>query len=318
MLLDMRDAFFEELCINANVNPNIVILSADHGAFALEDFAKNNPSQYINIGIAEQNMIGMAAGMAKIGFRPYIYGLSAFIPMRVLEQIKIDLAHDSLPAILIGDGAGLVYSHLGPSHQCTEDIAVTRAIPNLEIYSPCDSRELDLCFRSARESKTTAYIRIGKADRGAVHSKDIHNWKKGDLIKVADADEEANAVGALKLAFIATGSMVQTALNLKINSFTGAEVWSVPTLKPINKDQILAISEKIRTVVVMEEHSVFGGLGSIVAEILSESGGSNVLRIGVQDRFSEKCGSYEYLLKEHQLDENSISNKIYKFTSTTA
>jgi len=314
----MRDALSKILVRHGAADSSMIVLTGDHGYALFDSFRSQCPEQFINAGIAEQNMIGMAAGMAKIGFRPYIYGLSAFIPMRVLEQIKIDLAHDSLPATLIGDGAGLVYSHLGPSHQCTEDIAVTRAIPNLEIYSPCDSRELDLCFRSARESKTTAYIRIGKADRGAVHSKDIHNWKKGDLIKVADADEEANAVGALKLAFIATGSMVQTALNLKINSFTGAEVWSVPTLKPINKDQILAISEKIRTVVVMEEHSVFGGLGSIVAEILSESGGSNVLRIGVQDRFSEKCGSYEYLLKEHQLDENSISNKIYKFTSTTA
>ena len=314
----MRDTLSKILVRHGTADSSVIVLTGDHGYALFDSFRSQCPEQFINAGIAEQNMIGMAAGMAKIGFRPYIYGLSAFIPMRVLEQIKIDLAHDALPAILIGDGAGLVYSHLGSSHQCTEDIAVTRAIPNLEIYSPCDSRELDLCFRSARESKTTAYIRIGKGDRGEVHSDDIHNWKKGDLIKVADADEEANKVGALKLAFIATGSMVRTALNLKIESFTGAEVWSAPTLKPINRDQILAISEKNRTIVVMEEHSVFGGLGSVVAEILSESGGSNVLRIGVQDRFSEKCGSYEYLLKEHQLDENSVRNKIYKFTSTTA
>jgi transketolase len=314
----MRDALSKILVRHGVSDSSVIVLTGDHGYALFDSFRSQCPEQFINAGIAEQNMIGMAAGMAKIGFRPYIYGLSAFIPMRVLEQIKIDLAHDALPVILIGDGAGLVYSHLGSSHQCTEDIAVTRAIPNLEIYSPCDSRELDLCFRSARESKTTAYIRIGKADRGEVHSDDIHNWKKGDLIQVADADEEANKVGALKLAFIATGSMVRTALNVKRESFTGAEVWSAPTLKPINRDQILAISEKIRTIVVMEEHSVFGGLGSVVAEILSESGGSNVLRIGVQDRFSEKCGSYEYLLKEHQLDENSIRNKIYKFTSTTA
>lgn len=314
----MRDTLSKVLVRHGTADSSVIVLTGDHGYALFDSFRSQCPEQFINAGIAEQNMIGMAAGMAKIGFRPYIYGLSAFIPMRVLEQIKIDLAHDALPAILIGDGAGLVYSHLGSSHQCTEDIAVTRAIPNLEIYSPCDSRELDLCFRSARKSKTTAYIRIGKADRGEVHSDDIHNWKKGDLIKVADANEEANKVGALKLAFIATGSMVRTALNLKKESFTGAEVWSAPTLKPINRDQILAISEKIKTIVVMEEHSVFGGLGSVVAEILSESGGSNVLRIGVQDRFSEKCGSYEYLLKEHQLDENSIRNKIYKFISMIA
>jgi transketolase len=307
----MRDSLSRILVSHGKADPNMVLLTGDHGYALFDEFRSICPDQYINTGIAEQNMIGMAAGMVKIGLRPYIYGLSAFIPMRVLEQIKIDLAHDALPAILIGDGAGLVYSHLGSSHQCTEDIAVTRVVPNLEIYSPCDSRELDLCFSSARESKTTSYIRIGKADRGVVHFEDINNWEKGDLIKAADAD------GAAQMAFIATGSMVQTALNLKKNSFSGAEVWSVPTLKPINRNQILAISEKIRTIVVMEEHSVFGGLGSIIAELLSESGGAKVLRIGVQDRFSEKCGSYEYLLKEHQLDEKSISNEIYKFTSTT-
>lgn len=307
----MRDALSRILVRDGVADSNMVVLTGDHGYALFDNFRTQCPDQFINAGIAEQNMIGMAAGMAKIGFRPYVYGLSAFIPMRVLEQIKIDLAHDALPAILIGDGAGLVYSHLGSSHQCTEDIAVTRVVPNLEIYSPCDSHELDLCFSSAKESKTTAYIRIGKADKGVVHPNDIYNWKKGDLIKVADASD------ASQLVFIATGSMVQTALSLKINSFPGAEVWSAPSLKPINKDQILDISEKFRAIVVMEEHSVFGGLGSIIAELLSESGGSKVLRIGVQDRFSEKCGSYEYLLKEHQLDEKSISNKIYKFTSLT-
>lgn len=305
----MRDCLSNILVNHGTTNLNMVLLTGDHGYALFDSFRAHCPDQFINAGVAEQNMVGMAAGMAKIGLRPYVYGLSSFIPMRVLEQIKIDLAHDSLPAILIGDGAGLVYSHLGTSHQCIEDIAVTRVLPNLEIYSPCDSNELELCFNSAKDSNTTVYIRIGKADRGLVHCNKIHAWKKGDLIKVADAAAGHNK----SLAIIATGSMVKTALNLKINSFQEAEVWSAPTLKPINKYQIYKISEKFETIVVLEEHSIFGGLGSIIAELLTQTRKSNLLSIGIQDRFSDKCGSYEYLLKEHQLDEDSICMEIRKF-----
>ena len=129
----MRAAFSKTLADIAQADPRVLLLTGDHGYALFDEFRKVCPEQYINAGIAEQNMIGVAAGLARAGFRPYVYGLSAFVPIRVLEQIKIDLAHDSLPVILIGDGAGFVYSHLGTSHQSTEDIAATRALANLHV-----------------------------------------------------------------------------------------------------------------------------------------------------------------------------------------
>src|ERR1700712_4849555 len=123
-------------------DPKVLLLTGDHGYALFDAFRKECPSQYINAGIAEQNMVGMAAGLARVGFRPFVDGLSAFVPIRVLEQIKLDVAHDDLPVIFLGDGAGFVYSHLGTSHQSTEDIACTRAIPGLEVLSPADRFEM--------------------------------------------------------------------------------------------------------------------------------------------------------------------------------
>jgi len=135
----VRNAFSKALVELALADPKVLLLTGDHGYALFDEFRKTCPLQYINAGIAEQNMVGMAAGLARIGFRPVVYGLSAFIPVRVLEQIKLDVAHDNLPVIFIGDGAGFVYSHLGTSHQSTEDIICTRVIPNMHVYSPVDS-----------------------------------------------------------------------------------------------------------------------------------------------------------------------------------
>ena len=134
----MRDAFSSELIKIASENPKVLLLTGDHGYGLFDGLRKRCKSQYVNMGVAEQNMVGVAAGLSRSGFLPLVYGLSSFIPVRVLEQIKIDVCHDKLPVIFLGDGAGFVYSHLGTSHQSTEDISVTRAIPNLVILSPAD------------------------------------------------------------------------------------------------------------------------------------------------------------------------------------
>ena len=115
----MRDAFSTTLVDLAKNDERVLLLTGDHGYALFDEFRKQCPAQYINAGIAEQNMVGMAAGLARLGFRPFVYGLSAFVPVRVLEQIKLDVAHDDLPVVFLGDGAGFVYSHLGTSHQST-------------------------------------------------------------------------------------------------------------------------------------------------------------------------------------------------------
>src|SRR5438128_7110406 len=148
----MRSAFATALVRFARADARIVLLTGDHGYALFDEFRHVCPGQYLNAGVAEQNMVGVAAGLAKGGLRPVVYGLSAFVPVRVLEQIKLDVCYENLPVIFIGDGAGVVYGTLGTSHQSTEDIAVLRALPNLSILSPADDWEMTECLRLAWET----------------------------------------------------------------------------------------------------------------------------------------------------------------------
>jgi len=301
----MRAALSKVLVNLAKKDSNVILLTGDHGYSLFDDFRRECPSQYINAGIAEQNMVGVASGLARSGFRPIVYGLSAFIPIRVLEQIKLDVALDCLPIIFIGDGAGFVYSHLGTSHQSLEDIACTRAIPNLSIYSPADRFELTQCMELAYRENSPIYLRLGKADRGDIH-KSLSILEPRKILKVK--------TGIIKeCSFLATGSMVRTAIDIAVESYPEASVWSVPIIKPINNIQIEKICRDSKAIVVFEEHSKYGGLGSLVAEISAEHSPIKILRIAVNDCFSEKCGTYEYLLKEHGLDIETIHANIRSF-----
>lgn len=301
----MRAAFSAALVRLAQADPKVLLLTGDHGYALFDDFRKHSPAQYINAGIAEQNMVGMAAGLARAGFRPFVYGLAAFIPVRVVEQIKLDVAHDQLPVIFIGDGAGFVYSTLGTSHQSAEDIACTRAIPHLSIFSPADRFEVTACMDMAYAAKSAVYLRMGKSDLGDVHTS-VPTARMGSLIPVRAGQSQ-------DISFIATGSMVRAAIDVATQSYPGAAVWSAPTIKPLDSQQVSTICKHSRTVVVLEEHSVLGGLGSVVTEIACELAPTRVLRIGVNDRFSHHCGSYDYLRKEHGLDHAAIEQRIRAF-----
>lgn len=301
----MRAAFSDTLVRLAKADPNVLLLTGDHGYALFDDFRRECPAQYINAGIAEQNMVGMAAGLARAGFRPFVYGLSAFIPVRVVEQIKLDVAHDQLPVILIGDGAGFVYSHLGTSHQSTEDIACTRALPHLSVYSPADRFEVTACMALAYQAKAPVYLRMGKSDRGDVHMA-APQAKVGRLLEVKPGQTG-------DVVFIATGSLVRTAMDIAADSYPDAAVWSAPFIKPIDGQQVATICAQSRAVIVLEEHSVLGGLGSVITEIAAEFAPVRILRVGVQDRFSHHCGTYEYLLQEHGLDRAAIEQQIRHF-----
>ncbi|MCZ2497701.1 transketolase [Xylophilus sp. Kf1] len=291
----MRNAFSDTLVSLAKADPNVLLLTGDHGYALFDAFRAQCPDQYINAGIAEQNMVGMAAGLARAGYRPFVYGLAAFVPVRVVEQIKLDIAHDDLPVVLCGDGAGFVYSHLGTSHQSTEDIACTRAIPGLKVYSPADRFELEKCMTQAYEKPGPVYLRMGKADLGDVHSGPISSSIER-MFKVSDADEPSD-----NLAIIATGSMSRTAITLKEKFFTGSEVWTVPSIKPLDTEGLISIARRFKNICVLEEHSIYGGLGSAIAEACSEMLPVRVIRVGVKDRFSHHCGTYKFLLDEHGL-----------------
>lgn len=300
----MRTAFSDALVAAALADPKVLLLTGDHGYALFDAFRKARPEQYINCGIAEQNMVGVAAGLARAGFKPIVYGLAAFVPVRVLEQIKMDVCYENLPVILIGDGAGLVYSHLGTSHQSTEDIACTRAIPSLTVLSPADRFEMTATMSLALELASPVYLRMGKSDRGDVHGGPIA-LQAGELLQVRK--------GTRRIAVLATGSMVRTALELCDHDFD-AEIWSVPCIKPLNGDQLFEIISRVDCVITLEEHSVMGGMGACIAEgVAASSRPLPVCRIGIEDRFSACCGSWDYLLQEHRLDLDSVRQRIDAF-----
>ena len=299
----MRNAFSDALVAAAKADPKVLLLTGDHGYALFDPFRKACPDQYINCGIAEQNMVGVAAGLAKAGFKPIVYGLAAFVPIRVVEQIKIDVCYENLPVILIGDGAGLVYSHLGTSHQATEDIACTRAIPDLTVLSPADRFEMTATMQHAFASASPVYLRMGKSDRGDVHTGPVQ-LRAGELLPVKR--------GQQRIALIATGSMVKTALEITEQGLD-ASVWSAPSIKPLNAEQLAAIAADVDAIVTLEEHSVMGGLGATVAEIVSAQRPLPICRIGIEDRFSASCGTWAHLLEEHRIDVRSAKARIDSF-----
>lgn len=301
----MRAAFSDALVAAALADPKILLLTGDHGYALFDAFRKARPDQYINCGIAEQNMVGVAAGLAKAGFKPIVYGLAAFVPVRVLEQIKIDVCYEKLPVILIGDGAGLVYSHLGTSHQSTEDIACTRAIPDLTILSPADRFEMTATMKLAFALNSPVYLRMGKSDRGDVHTKPL-SLQTGEMVQVRQ--------GKQRLALLATGSMVKTALEL-CDRGLDAEVWSVPCIKPLSLPQLADVAARVDGLITLEEHSIMGGLGACIAEETASLRPLPICRIGIRDRFSAYCGTWDYLLEEHQIDLSSVKKRVEEFVS---
>lgn len=304
----MRNAFSNCLVRAAKADDRVLLLTGDHGYALFDDFRRECPAQYINAGVAEQNMVGVAAGLAKVGFFPIVYGLSAFVPMRVLEQIKLDLCYERLPAFIVGDGAGVVYSHLGTSHQCTEDIGALRSIPGISIYSPADAIEMQWCFSAALASGRTTYMRMGKADLGQVHESGFQNEDAKPVRVFGDGSE--------RIAFIATGAMLKTALRVA-KRVGGSTVWSVPRLKPLDAAEIDSCLGSSGKVVTFEEHSSYGGLGAIVAERIAGRGaGTLLLRIGIDDRFSEVCGTYQYLIESHGLGPDKVESDVREFLAS--
>ena len=296
----MRDAFSAALIKVAQQDERVLLLTGDHGYALFDEIRHLLPDRYLNVGVAEQNMVGVAAGLAKAGLRPILYGLSAFVPIRVLEQIKLDICYEELPVVMVGDGAGFVYSTLGASHQCVEDISALRAIPNVRILSPADAHEMTRAMVLAFSAERPVYLRIGKCDIGAVHNGPIkYDW--GALIEMRPGDGG--------LGFIATGSMVAAALKEALR-WEGSSVWSAPSLKPLDAEQVIAICHNHRAIITLEEHSIYGGLGAAIAEISSTYAPCWVGRIGVQDRFAQYAGSYEYLRSEHGLDTSGISRQV--------
>lgn len=297
----MRTVISKILVDSAAESKRFITLTGDHGYALFDAIRASHPSQYVNVGVAEQAMVGIAAGLARCDFLPLIYGLAAFVPLRVIEQIKIDLCTSPKPTIILGDGAGLVYSNLGLSHQCGEDIACLRALPNIHIYTPADGNEFIHCFSEAKKHQGPSYIRIGKADRPALKS-----TQKNEFSTTAPY---FTVEGGLSTLLIAHGAMSSVAAAAATE--LGLSALSVPRIKPF-PNEIGALMLPFNHVIVLEEHCIYGGLTSAICEhlCLKQQVLPKISSIALQDKFTEMAGNHQFALSEHGISDEEVREKI--------
>jgi len=307
----MRDVLSDLIVAAARDDERFIMLSGDHGYALFDAIRAERPAQFINVGVAEQNMIGVAAGLAKVGFRPCVYGLSAFVPIRVLEQIKLDLCQSRLPVMLLGDGAGLVYSTLGVSHQCGEDIACLRPLPEIAVYSPCEAAELTACWHEARAADYPCYIRLGKADRPTVHA--------GPLPNTGPVFTHRSGGDAGGVVLVATGSMVSPCTEFARRE--GAACISVPRIKPF-PDELPGMYRSAAKVIVVEEHAGTGGLWTSVVEQAARRRDPGATpppmeSVSLESAFTKTGGSWQHALREHGLADDQLAARLQRLISTS-
>ncbi len=306
----MRHALSPLFLETADSDERFLVLSGDHGYELFDALRTRHPDRFVNVGVAEQSMIGIAAGLCRTGFRPCIYGLASFVPLRVLEQVKIDLCYGSLPVMILGDGAGLVYSALGVSHQCGEDVACLRPLPTIAIYSPCDAHELRACWNEARQGSHPSYLRIGK-----VHPEDIHAGPVSGTSPVVLCEAGPAAARAV---IVATGAMVR--VGVQFARAHGIRCISVPRLKPAPLELIPMLGDAQR-VAVLEEHASVGGLWSLVLELLQSADMPRPPRVepfGLRDAFTHTAGDHQHALSEHGLDDGRITERLARWLDASS
>jgi len=301
----MRDVFFDALFDIAKKDKRVTLITADTGAICHEGFRKKLRNQYINIGVAEQNMIGVAAGLAMAGKIVYAYSIIPFITSRCHEQIKIDLCSMDLPVTIVGIGSGLDYSTLGHTHHGTEDIALMRVLPGMKIYIPSDNVMASLFAKVAYQESGPKYIRLDRqglplvyrAGRGIDVSRGFSVLKKGSMGYI-----------------IATGRMVYTGLEVSrklAKRSIGMGVIDLFRIKPLGIQRLWNIIKHAACVVTLEEHFVIGGIGSIIAEILANKKNNIMFKgIGIPDRFCREYGSRDYLQAMNKIDPDSVTGCI--------
>ncbi len=285
---------------------DLIVLSGDVSTSAgLDRFRKLNPIQYVELGISEQNMIGVATGLSSENFNVVTTTFAPFQTIRCCEQIKINLGYMKHKVTLVGLASGLALGNLGYTHCCIEDIGILRSIPNLVIMSPADSLETVKCLQESLKSDKSVYIRLtGVSNNPMIYNKD-YELKIGKSLKLLDGKD---------LTIFSNGRMVYNSLKaaekLKKEGIF-ASVINMHTIKPIDTDAI-KIASKNKLIVTVEEHNIIGGLGSAIAENLSEENtSSKLIRIGIKDNYTSG-GSYEYLQKKHGLDPDNIVENILK------
>lgn len=287
----MRTAFIEALTGAAEHDDRIWLLTADLGYSALEGFAKRFPGRFVNVGVAEQNMAGVAAGLAASGKVPFIYSIANFLAFRSLEQIRNDIAHHQANVKIVAVGGGFAYGQQGYTHHGIEDLAVMRALPGMTVVAPADPVETRLATRAIATCPEPCYLRLGKAGEPVVHKR-VPAFQLGRAIEVRQGKA---------LTLVSTGGMLSR--TLEVADRLAAEgfcprVLSMHTIKPLDGGAIVRAAAETGGIISVEEHSVTGGLGSAIADFLATRGCTTGFfrKFGVPDRVSHEVGSQGHLI----------------------
>jgi len=303
----MRNAFNDVLIDMARKDSSLVLLVGDIGFRVFDQFREEFPDRFYNMGIAEANMIGTAAGLAMTGMKPVVYTIIPFLIMRTFEQIRVDLCMQNLPVTLVGVGGGLAYDTLGPTHHAIEDLAIMRSLPNMSVLSPCDPQETKMVFSKWYNEDGPKYIRLGKGgENNLLTDLQLNEHKSKKTQVIAEGKD---------VLFVTTGAILEEVLKAVelMSSKYDCGIINLHALKPLDHETILSQIKNTKLVVTIEEHNTIGGLGSAVAEILAQtSSHPPLLRIGIDDVMTNIIGKRNYLLSYHKIDAKGIVDQIYK------
>lgn len=300
----MRIAYIQTLSELAEKDKNVWLVTGDLGFSVFEDFKTRFPDQYLNVGVSEQNMIGIAAGLALAGKRPFVYSISTFATMRPYEQIRDDICYQSLPVVIVGGGSTFSYSTLGCTHFTMEDLSIMRVLPNMSVVCPGDPLEVQALLRDAYKRNGPTYMRIAKRGEPKVHS-ETQEIELGKAIEVRPGtDATIITTGrVLPAAVAAAESLQQQGISVR--------VVSMHTIKPLDEQSVLKAAKETRAIITCEEHSLIGGLASAVAETLVKHETMvKVASLGVPDEFPKLVGSQDYFLRRYSLDKEGIERTV--------
>lgn len=302
----MRNAFAHEITQLALEDERIVLLSGDIGNRLFDDFKAKCPDRFYNCGVAEANMIGVAAGLALNGLRPVCYTIAPFITYRCMEQIRLDVCYHNVPVMIVGTGAGLAYASLGATHHSCEEAGMLRLIPDMTVLTPADAFEVRASLRAALRGSAPAYMRIGKKGEPLVHQAPLSSFQIGRAIPMQAGED---------VCLLASGVMLPVALetaSLLTAAGISTEVLSFPTLKPLDEATLRRVFEQHAVVATLEEHSVLGGLGGAVAEWATTHahGCARLLRCGTRDEFIHETCEQDDARAHHQLTPAALFEQI--------
>lgn len=301
----MRNAFADEITKLAQADERVVLLSGDIGNRLFDTFKVKCPGRFHNCGVAEANMIGVAAGLAMSGLRPVCYTITPFITYRCMEQIRVDVCYHHLPVTIVGTGAGLAYASLGATHHSCEEVGMLRLLPGLAVMAPADPMEVRSCLRAALVHTAPSYIRIGKKGEPAVHAT-VPALSVGSSLVLREGRDITLVVAGVLLpaALAAAESLAAKGIS--------TEVITSPTVKPLDTAMLARVFGQRRLVATLEEHSVLGGFGGAVAEWLSEQRGpqARLVRFGTPDEFLHETCEQEHAQEKFGLTSAAIAARI--------